>query len=86
MPPDRSSKQQQAAADLAACLEFIGISPLEPAVRAVDETKLEMLIAARTVARQAKNWAESDRIRDELLAMGIVLKDTKDGTTWEVAR
>ena len=29
---------------------------------------------------------ESDRIRDELAAMGVVLKDTKDGTTWEIAR
>jgi cysteinyl-tRNA synthetase len=44
------------------------------------------LVAARTAARKAKNFAESDRIRDELAAMGVVLKDTKDGTTWEVAR
>ena len=42
---------------------------------------------ARTAARAAKNWAESDRIRDELAGMGIALKDNKDGTTsWEVAR
>ncbi len=39
-----------------------------------------------TAARKAKDFKEADRIRDELLAMGIVLKDTKDGTTWEVAR
>jgi cysteinyl-tRNA synthetase len=45
------------------------------------------LIEARTAARAAKNWAESDRIRDELAAMGVALKDNKDGTTtWEVAR
>jgi cysteinyl-tRNA synthetase len=45
------------------------------------------LIAARSAARAAKNWAESDRIRDKLAAMGIALKDNKDGTTtWEVAR
>ena len=44
-------------------------------------------IAARLEARKSKNWAESDRIRDELLAMGIALKDNKDGTTtWEVKR
>ena len=43
-------------------------------------------IAARNAARKAKNFAESDRIRDELAAMGVVLKDSKDGTTWEVAR
>ena len=40
----------------------------------------------RNAARKAKNFAESDRIRDELLAMGVVLKDSKDGTTWEIAR
>ena len=45
------------------------------------------LISLRLAARAAKNWAESDRIRDELLAQGIVLKDNKDGTTtWEVKR
>jgi cysteinyl-tRNA synthetase len=45
------------------------------------------LVAARTAARAAKNWAESDRIRNELKAMGILLHDNKDGTTtWEVAR
>jgi cysteinyl-tRNA synthetase len=44
------------------------------------------LIEARATARKAKNFAESDRIRDELSKMGIVLKDTKDGTTWEIAR
>ena len=40
----------------------------------------------RLDARKAKNWAEADRIRDELAAMGVVLKDNKDGTTWEVKR
>ena len=50
------------------------------------------LIAARLAARRAKNFAESDRIRDELAAMGIALKDGKDPatgeptTSWEVKR
>jgi cysteinyl-tRNA synthetase len=45
------------------------------------------LIDARLAARAAKNWKESDRIRDELATMGIALKDNKDGTTtWEVKR
>ena len=48
--------------------------------------KLSNLIEARNAARKAKNFKESDRIRDELAAMGVVLKDTKDGTTWEIAR
>jgi len=48
--------------------------------------KVEQLVEARRMAREARNFAESDRIRDELAKMGVVLKDTKDGTTWEIAR
>jgi cysteinyl-tRNA synthetase len=48
--------------------------------------KVEVKIASRNAARKAKNFSESDRIRDELAKMGVVLKDTKDGTTWEIAR
>jgi cysteinyl-tRNA synthetase len=51
---------------------------------AADE--IERRIAARLDARRQKNFAEADRIRDELAALGVVLKDGKDGTTWEVAR
>ena len=44
-------------------------------------------ISARLAARAAKDWKESDRIRDELAAMGVSIKDNKDGTTsWEVKR
>ena len=50
------------------------------------EKRINQLVADRTAARARKDWKEADRIRDELAAMGIVLKDTKDGTTWEVAR
>ncbi|RDV01956.1 cysteine--tRNA ligase [Undibacter mobilis] len=52
----------------------------------VDAAQVEGLIAARKAARLSKNFAESDRIRDELAAMGVVLKDSKEGTTWEIAR
>jgi cysteinyl-tRNA synthetase len=45
------------------------------------------LIKARLAARAAKYWKESDRIRDELAGLGVVIKDNKDGTTsWEVKR
>ena len=52
----------------------------------LDPKYLDERVAARSAARKAKNFAESDRIRDELAVMGVVLKDTKDGTTWEIAR
>ena len=56
-------------------------------LRSVDEGVVDSLITARNTARAAKNWAESDRIRDELAAMGVALKDNRDGTTtWEVKR
>jgi cysteinyl-tRNA synthetase len=54
--------------------------------KGLDPARLDELVTARTAARKAKNFAESDRIRDELAAMGVVLKDSKDGTTWEIVR
>ncbi len=47
------------------------------------DAKVEQMIADRQAARAAKNWAEADRIRDELKAMGIELKDTKQGVQWK---
>jgi cysteinyl-tRNA synthetase len=53
----------------------------------VDRDKVVDLINDRLVARHTKNWKESDRLRDELDAMGIAIKDNKDGTTtWDVKR
>jgi cysteinyl-tRNA synthetase len=45
-------------------------------------SEIDALVDARTAARAAKNWAESDRIRDELTAQGVVLEDGPGGTTW----
>lgn len=50
-----------------------------------DAEQIEEMIAARAKARAEKNWAESDRIRDELKAMGIVLEDTPQGVKWHRA-
>ncbi len=52
----------------------------------VDVPGIEALIASRTEARAAKDFARSDAIRDELTALGVTIKDGPDGTTWEVAR
>jgi cysteinyl-tRNA synthetase len=56
----------------------------------IDASKVQSLISARTAARKAKDFKQGDRIRDELAAMGVALKDAKDPntgeitTTWEV--
>jgi cysteinyl-tRNA synthetase len=52
----------------------------------IDAGRVNALIADRTAARARKDFKESDRIRDELAAMGVAIKDSKEGTTWEVAR
>jgi cysteinyl-tRNA synthetase len=50
----------------------------------INPAQIDTLIASRTAARRAKNWAESDRLRDQLAELGVAIKDNKDGTTsWE---
>ena len=64
----------------------------EIAAAGVDEAAVDALVDARAAAKKVRNFAEADRLRDELAAMGIMLKDAKDPTTgepvttWEVAR
>ena len=50
----------------------------------LDPATIETLIQQRNEARQNKDWARGDAIRDELLAKGVELKDGPDGTTWKV--
>ena len=79
------AQASEAVSKLVACGNLIGID-LQPSVTQLLPEQ-EKLISARNAARAAKNFAESDRIRDELAAMGIALKDNKDGTTsWEANR
>jgi cysteinyl-tRNA synthetase len=94
-----AARNQDARSELKATVQFMGlygnetVEQLNPGyeVRHVDEVKIEALIAARLQARKAKNWSESDRIRNELAAQGIQLKDSKNPqtgeieTTWEVS-
>jgi cysteinyl-tRNA synthetase len=84
-----------AGARLVSCGQLLGLfskteaewAHWKPASLAIDEIHVARLINARLEARASKNWGESDRIRDELVGMGIALKDNKDGTTtWEVKR
>ncbi len=83
-----------AAACLKASAQFFGLLQhtsaewvaWRPASLALDEENIRKLVDARIAARKKKDFKESDRIRDELTAMGVVLKDSKDGTTWEIAR
>ncbi|TRX73377.1 cysteine--tRNA ligase [Pseudomonas mangiferae] len=79
-------------ARLRALAEVLGVLQLEPeaflqagAANRVDATQVDALIQARLQARADKNWAESDRIRDQLSALGVVLEDGKGGTTWRLA-
>lgn len=76
---------------LRASLELMGFDVAAwQKAKAIDpalEDKIVTLIEERLAARQAKNWAESDRLRDELAALGVAIKDNKDGTTsWEMKR
>src|SRR5882672_8319965 len=79
---------------LAGTLAFFGFRPnafaewraARAPAPALPAEEIDRRIAARLDARKAKNFAEADRIRDELTALGVVLKDSKNGTTWEPAR
>ncbi len=50
----------------------------------VDADKIEALILARNKARTEKNWAEADKVRDELAALSVILEDGPDGTSWKI--
>jgi cysteinyl-tRNA synthetase len=88
------SKSPTLASQLRALAGLIGLLKRDPQIflQAAPESgddcsleRIETLIAARVAAKKAKNYAESDRIRAELLAAGIVLEDSAQGTTWRRA-
>jgi cysteinyl-tRNA synthetase len=84
----------EAAAQLKASAQFLGLlqharsdwTAWRPAAVALDEDEIGRLISARNAAREGKDFAEADRIRDELAGMGVALKDGPKGTMWEIAR
>ena len=71
---------------LGACLGLLQNDPAAflQAGAGLDAAAIQGLIAQRAAAKAGKNFAEADRIRQDLLARGIVLKDAPSGTTWEV--
>ncbi|WP_333794495.1 cysteine--tRNA ligase [Hyphomicrobium sp.] len=95
-----AKRNAETAAELRATLEFMGLYGGETRdalnvgveVASVDADQVDALVAARLAARKAKDFKESDRLRDELAAMGVALKDAKDPSTgeittsWEIAR
>ena len=78
---DESSKEYIEQC-LAIFSELTGVLNIIQKKDDVDEEKINELIEKRTAAKKNKDFAESDRIRDELKAMGIELLDTRQGTTW----
>jgi cysteinyl-tRNA synthetase len=52
----------------------------------IDAAEINAIVAERARARATRNWAESDRLRDHLSALGVAIKDNKNGTTWEPKR
>lgn len=81
-------KASQLAATLKYVASILGLLQQAPEQflqggQETDNAEIEALITARQQARAAKNWAESDRIRDQLVAMGIVIEDNAQGTSWK---
>ncbi|RLQ87604.1 cysteine--tRNA ligase [Notoacmeibacter ruber] len=91
---ETSEKIAESIATAAVCLKFLGIdiSAAASPEESPDVDDLAAKIDQRLAFIREKNWAEADRIRDELLEQGIQLKDSKDSetgervTTWEVKR
>jgi len=95
-----AARNTVAAGQLKSSLQLLGVYDAERPddfnvgleIRDVDAAKVESLIAARNAARKAKDFKEADRLRAELDAMGVALKDARDPatgaveTTWEVKR
>jgi cysteinyl-tRNA synthetase len=83
------SKSPQLAGLLRALGAILGLLQDDPAAflqagAQVAGDEIDALVAQRSAAKAARNFGEADRIRQELLARGIVLKDSPAGTTWEV--
>ncbi len=89
-PTSEHPKIKAALLDAAGLLGLLQQAPeawfkWSPAGKGVDESAIQALVDARTAARKAKNYAEGDRIKAQLAAMGVVLEDSAQGTRWKLS-
>jgi cysteinyl-tRNA synthetase len=89
---------RELAAELGEALGVLGLCTMVPnealgqlrdfsvAKLGLDTALIEAKIVEREDARKAKDWARSDSVRDELVEMGVELRDSPTGTTWKVVR
>ncbi|MBU0743817.1 MAG: hypothetical protein KKE11_00385, partial [Gammaproteobacteria bacterium] len=77
-------QQSSLLKNLAAILGLLLDTPDKFLKSGVDVIAIEKLIELRNSARKNKNWKEADKVRDELIAMGIALEDMPSGTSWVV--
>jgi cysteinyl-tRNA synthetase len=80
------------AAILRKLATVLGLLQQDPAsylqsIQSIDETlrvKIEQLVIERVTARKNKDWARADQVRAELIALGVSLEDTAEGTLWRL--
>jgi len=94
--PDEVAQVRQLLAEVRTMLDVLGLDPLDPHWQANGsddngpqtaalDALIQAQLTARVEARAAKDWAEADRIRDELKAAGIVIEDSPSGSRWTLA-
>ena len=93
-PTARPTTLSQKFGEVIAMLDVLGLNPADPAwatrrrsddkLSAVVDALVQGLLAERTAAREAKDWARADAIRDQIAAAGIEVEDTPTGPKWSV--
>jgi cysteinyl-tRNA synthetase len=89
---DDPERRRELKAELLAGGQLLGLLQADPETwlkttgqSALDAAEIERLVDARTEARKARDFAEADRIRDQLAAAGLILEDGPEGTRWRRA-